>query len=501
MVLLAPLAEVINGISVTEAGSMRAFWQQALPRYTLSTLMLASGVLVLALTLGGAQAWILDRYDFPGRNWLVWAVLLPFTMPSYLLAYVYADLLQGTGPLQTWLRSISGWSYGSYWFPEARSLPFAILLMSVALSPYAYLAASAALRAQSSCILDAARTLGYSPWAAFWRIGLPMLRPALAAGGALITMEVLNDFGTVDHLAIDTLATGITRSWYAYGQKPLALKIAATVLLLSVLLIASERRLRARARYTQPGGTLHLRSRRVLKGPGRLVVWIFLGGCVIFAFALPLIRLLGLASAAHVVWPDLAAMTIRSTALAAATAATVTAIGFVIAWGFRRSQGPWSWPRQWAAMGYGVPGAVIAVGIMQLWPAAIGSSLLLLYGLVARFAAIGINALDASLTKISPSMDDAARTLGASTRIIIRRIYLPLLGPGVRTVLVLVFVDTIKELSATMILSPLNFSVLSTYIHNLAADERLADCAPAALVMVAIGTLPLLVFQRLERSR
>lgn len=495
--LVAPLVAVFLELPAGALdGQATAFWRVSLPRYAAGTLVLLSSVVPLACLSGALQAWLVHRYRFPGSRALRWASLLPFSLPSYLIAYVYADLLQVTGPVQTLLRETFGLGIGGYWFPEVRSTWFAVLVLVAALQPYVVLTVAALLRAQSDCVIDAARTLGLSARGAFARVGLPLLRPALAVGGALVAMEVLNDFGTVDHLAVDTLATGITRSWYGYGSKPTALLLAAVLLALSLATIVGERAGRGRRRFEQAGGVYHRSASRPLRPLAAALAAVFCWSWVVFGFAVPTTCLLVHATGASFDLAALAGMTGRSVALAASAAVLVALIGFTVAWGNRRLSWWQAWSRSATALGYSVPGAVVAVGIMSLLPGAIGSVALLLHGYAVRFSAIGVHGFDAALHKISPAMDEAARTLGYAPLGVARRIYAPLLGPATLTVLTLVFVDTLKELSATMILSPLDFPVLSTHIHNLASDERLVESAPAALVLVAAGLVPLLWAQR-----
>ncbi len=511
--LLAPDAEIWAHLAST-----------VLARYVGNTLVLALGVGVGVTVLGVGTAWLVTMCRFPGRSWCEWALLLPLAVPTYIIAYTYTDLLQYAGPVQSALRAATGWTRQDYWFPQIRSLGGAIVVMTLVLYPYVYLMARAAFLSQSSCLLDVCRTLGRNPWRHFIEVAVPMARPAIAGGVALALMETLADFGTVQYFGISTFTTGIYRTWFALGEPAGAGQLAAVLMLFVFGLVWLERSARGEARYDHTAAAKPLLSYE-LRGWRR---WLALAACALpigLGFALPVLTLLVLT------WQGgdalLAGRFLRlawnSFSLAAIAAAVIVLCALVVAYGLRlRPNAVMQTAGRIAAMGYAIPGAVIAVGVLipfaQLdnaidgWlRASLGiSSGLLLTGTIAglvfaylvRFLAVGLNALDAGLGKINRNLDDAARTLGHRPMRTLWRVHLPLLRGTLLTAAVLVFVDVLKELPATLILRPFNFETLAVRVYQFAGDERLAEASTAALAIVLVGILPVVLLSRaITRTR
>jgi iron(III) transport system permease protein len=487
-----------------------------LPRYLLNTLWLLLGGGAGVLIVGVGTAWIVTAYRFPGSRACQWLLLLPMAVPAYLLAYTYADLLQFAGPVQTALRAWFGWHRGDYWFPEIRSTGGAVFVMVFVLYPYVYVLARTAFLEQSASALEASRTLGQGGWRAFARVALPLARPGIVAGLALVSMEVLADFGTVKHFEVATFTTGIYLTWFGLGSPVGAAKLAAILLIVVLGVLGLEQRLRGGRRY-------HRISARPVRP-----AWQRLGGirgagalaaCLIppaLGFCIPggaLLRMTALAGDAafgrH--FGRLAANTF---ALAAATAALAVLVAALIAYAARLARGPATrLAARLAALGYAVPGSVIAVGVMlpfgwidntvDAWVRAAfgrstglllsGTAVALLFGYLVRFLALSFNAVEAGLSRIRSSMDEVAQTLGHGPGSTLWRVHAPMMKGSLLTAGLLVFVDTLKELPATLILRPFNFETLALRVYRLASDERLAQASTAALTIVAVGIVPVIV--------
>ena len=490
-----------------------------LARYVTNTLCLLLGVGLATLVIGAGTAWLCAMCRFPGRAVFQWALLLPLALPAWAIAYAYAGMFEYAGPVQSALREAFGWTRRDYWFPDIRSLGGAIAVLSLALYPYVYLLARAAFLDQSVCALEIGRTLGRGAWRGFAGIALPLARPALAGGVALALMEALSDFGTVDYYGVDTFATGIYRTWFALGDVAAAAQLSAVLLVFVFAVLAAERWQRRRARYHHTTG----RSGRV--SAHRLSGWrAALAASACFAplalgFLLPAGRLAAWAAST---WRDRAdgdfgALAGTSFLLAALTALLAVAAALSIAYAARLGLGPIGRAaRRIAGLGYAVPGAVVAVGV--LLPLAwldhridavaravfgVSTGLLVTGGVAAlvfaylvRFLAVSMNAVDAAFVRVTGHMDGAARTLGAGPARVLRRIHLPMLRGGLLTAALLVFVDTMKELPATLILRPFDVNTLAVRAYELASDERLADAAAPALAIVVVGLLPVILLSR-----
>ncbi len=519
LLLLLPIASVVAHLFQPDEGSWAHLSETLLPGYLLNSFLLVVSVGVIVPIIGSGTAWLTTLCRFPGDRFFAWALVLPLAVPGYVVAYAYTDALDVAGPLQTWLRATFDWRFGDYWFPNIRSLPGAALLLSLVLYPYVYLLARAAFLQQSACVLEVGRTLGYRPWGLFLSVALPLARPAIAAGTALALMETLADYGTVAFFGVHTFTTGIVRAFTAFGDKVAAVQLSAVLLIGVLALLMLERWSRSRRQYHHTTGRYSSLPRFPLSG---------FRACLAFAVcALPL--LLGFLLPAGLLfwmWLDQAQGKVDSRFLdwawnsfsfGAITAALAVVIGLLLAYGLRqRSSRLLSGLSRLAGMGYAIPGTVIAVGaIIPLaaldravaqalrdffgWNTGLilsGSIVALVYAYLVRFLAVSLNTLDASLGKIRFSLDEAARTLGRRPAGILREVHAPLLMSGMATAALLVFVDVMKELPATLLLRPFNTDTLAVQAYNFASDERLADAGLPSLAIVAVGILPVLLLSR-----
>jgi iron(III) transport system permease protein len=489
-----------------------------LPEYVASTLWLCAGVGAGASIVGISTAWLVTMHEFPGRRFFEWALVLPLAVPAYVMAYAYTDLLQFTGPVQSWLRGALGWRAGEYWFPDVRTLGGAVAMFVFVLYPYVYLLARTAFLEHAGSMVEAGRSLGLGPWSAFFRVSLPLARPAVAAGAALALMETLADYGAVAYFGVQTFTTGIYRAWFSLGDPIAAAQLATMLLALVVVLLVAERLSRGRARFHVAGGrgrppAVQLRRWRAA---GAAVTC---GLPLAVGFAIPAGVLLWMAVAGGdaQLGTRFLRLARNSFTLAAVTAVVAVAVAVLLGYAARTTRS--AWPRsvnRLVGLGYATPGSVIAVGVLipvtgvDRWlAAALESSLgirvgllltggiaALVYAYLVRFLAVALQTVEASLARITPSMDDAARSLGCDPAATLRRVHLPLLRGGLLTAGLLVFVDVMKELPATLVMRPFDFDTLATQAYTLASDERLGEASSSALAIVAVGVLPLVAISR-----
>ncbi|MBK7673358.1 MAG: iron ABC transporter permease [Candidatus Accumulibacter sp.] len=494
-----------------------------LPDYVANTLVLCIAVGLGVIVIGVATAWLTAMHDFPGRALFEWALVLPMAMPAYVLAYVYTDFLQFVGPLQSLLRESFGWSKADYWFPEVRSLGGAVTMFVFVLYPYVYLLTRTAFIERAGGMLEASRTLGLGPWRSFFRVSLPLARPAVAAGATLALMETLADYGTVSYFGVQTFTTGIYRAWFSLGDRIAAAQLAAALLAFVIVVLLIEWRSRGRARFHNTTGRHRPPGGRRLPGWRG---WLATAACTLplsIGFLLPAYLLLRLAltDSDTPLGPHFATLARNSLLLAALTAIIAVTLAVLLAYGARLSKGLLAPAlNRLVGLGYAVPGSVIAVGVLipvtrldhwlaqqwQQWsgdnPGLLitGGIAALVYAYLVRFLAVALQSVGTSLTKITRSMDDAARSLGLGQGATLRRVHLPILRGSLFTAGLLVFVDVMKELPATLVMRPFDFDTLATQAYTLASDERLAEAASVSLAIVAVGLLPLVVLSR-EMSR
>ncbi len=525
LVISAPVVVILGHVFIPAGEIWAHLAATVLPRYVFNTIWLFVGVGAGTLVIGVGCAWLVTMCRFPGVGAFEWALLLPFAVPAYVLAYAYTGMFEFAGPVQTALRDAFGWGRHDYWFPEIRSLGGAIAMMTLVLYPYVYLLSRAAFLEQSVCVLEVSRTLGRGPWRSFVTVALPLARPGIVAGLSLALMETLNDFGTVDYFAVDTFTTGIYRTWLGLGEAAAAAQLAAIMLLFVFSLVILERWSRRRIRF-------HHTSIRYRRLPGHRLTGLRAAGAVtacltpiLLGFLLPGAALLvwSIETAEAVIDARFFGFALNSFTLATLTSAVAVAVAVVLAYAarLRRSKLIASAVRV-AGMGYAVPGAVIAVGILLVssevdntidaWMrASLGLSTGLIFtGTVAgivfaylvRFLAISLNTVEASLAKITPNMDSAARTLGLRPIGMLRRVHAPMMWGSLLTAATLVFVDVMKELPATIIMRPFNFDTLAIRAYQLASDDQLAEASSAALGIVLVGIVPVILLSlAITRSR
>ena len=518
-VVALPAFVVVIHLFLPDEGAWRHIAAVLLPSYLGNSLLLGAGTAAGVLGIGLATAWLVAMCRFPGRRFFEWALVLPLAFPAYVIAYTYTDMLQVAGPVQSWIREVTGWSARDYWFPEIRSLGGAVAMMSLVLYPYVYLLGRVAFIRQSRGVLDAARTLGCGPWGAFFRVALPMARPALVAGVLLALMETLADFGTVAYFGVPVFTTGIYRAWFSLGDPVSAAKLSAVLLGLVLLLVAAERWNRGSMRFHQTGAASGDRAGYRLAGWRAAAA---AGACALplaFGFLLPAGRLLWLTlvSGDAQFGPRYLGLVANSAGLAAVAAIVAVVAALVVAYGRRLLPGRlMGATHRLAGLGYAIPGSVIAVGVliplaaadlglrtaMQAWFGVelglvlTGGVLGLVFAYVARFLAVSLHTVDAGLAGITPSMDMAARSLGHGPGATLRRVHGPMLRGSLLTAGLIVFVEVMKELPATIILRPFDFDTLAVQAYKLAADERLAEASTASLAIVAAGVLPVLLLAR-----
>jgi len=490
-----------------------------LPEYVANTLWLCLGVGGGAALVGVSTAWLVTMLEFPGRRFFEWALVLPLAVPAYVMAYSYTDLLQFVGPVQTWLRDSFGWQRGDYWFPDVRTLGGAICMFTFVLYPYVYLLARTAFLERATGMLEVGRTLGLGPWGSFFRISVPLARPAIAAGVALALMETLADYGTVAYFAVQTFTTGIYRAWFSLGDRVAAAQLSASLLGFVALVLLAERLSRGRARFHNTTGRNRPQPGRRLRLFGAVGAFSACALPLILGFLLPAGFLLHMALSEGDAQFGSRFMQLagNSFSLASLTALLATGLALLLAYAVRLTRSAWPMAmNRVVSLGYAVPGSVIAVGVLipvtrfDNWLAQwitswtgtnpglllTGGITALVYAYLVRFLAIALQTVEASLGKITPSMDDAARSLGCGQGATLRRVHLPLLRGSLLTAGLLVFVDVMKELPATLVMRPFNYDTLATQAYTLASDERLAEASTAALAIVCVGVLPLIAVSR-----
>ncbi|MBK7686334.1 MAG: iron ABC transporter permease [Rhodocyclaceae bacterium] len=529
LVAVPVLAVVLNIFGGGTGDTWRHLLDTVLADYAVNSLILCLGVGICVGLLGTGAAWLVTHYEFRGRQVAQWALLLPMAMPAYVLAYTYTDFLQFAGPVQSALRETFGWHKADYWFPDVRSISGAIVLFSCVLYPYVYLLARAAFIERAGSMVDAARALGLSPWQTFRQVTMPLARPAIAAGIALALMETLADYGTVAYFAVNTFTTGIYRAWYSLGDRVAAAQLAACLLAGVLVLLVIEQASRGRARYHNVGGQQRKSPREGhrLFGVRAVLAQIACLIPIVVGFILPagLLLRLALDGGDAQFGSRFLILARNSFSVAFITALLAVGLALLLAYAARPSAGASSGrgrnflPRMYrrvVGLGYAVPGSVIAVGVLipvtrldgvlaQWWQQLFGTNpgliltggiAALIYAYLARFLAIALQSLDAGFARITPSMDTAARSLGAGSGETLRRVHLPLLRGSMLTAGLLVFVDVMKELPATLVMRPFNFDTLATQTYALATDERLAEASTAALAIVAVGLLPIIVLSK-----
>ena len=520
----------VGSVLLTALGPSDGIWSHLVSTvlwvYVGNTLWLMLGVGVGTIAIGTSTAWLVTMYRFPGRRVLSWALLLPLAVPSYILAFVITDQLEYAGNVQAALRGVFGWtSPREYWFPEIRSLGGATVVLSLVLYPYVYLLARAAFIEQSFGLFEASRTLGRTPLASFFTVAAPLARPAIAVGVALALMETLNEFGTIDFFAVPTLTAGIFDVWLNMDSTTGAAQLASVLVTFTLVLVVVERGSRRSRRYHETTTRVQALPEYPLPTVRGIAALVWCATPVALGFVLPAWVLGGYAVTfyAETLEADYLAYVRNSMTLAACAAVVVALAGIVLAYGVRLSpRRAMRWLAEFAAIGYAIPGAVLAVGIMvplgyfdnaidaasrtlfgvPLGLLVSGTAVGLVIGYAVRFLALGYRTVDSGLSRVTPGIEGAARTLGAGPARSLLRVHLPIIRPSIVTAALLVFVDTMKELPLTLILRPFNFDTLATFVYQYASDELLEECALGALTIVAAGVVPVILMSRtITRSR
>ena len=527
MVTIICVIPYVGVLAAAASGSFETLGllaQTVLARYTMTTLILVALVMTGSAVIGAGAAWLVTMTDFPGRRWLEIALALPLAFPAYVLAYGYTHILDHPGIVQSTLRDVTGWGPRDYWFPEIRSIGGAALMLTLVLYPYVYLLARAAFAAQGSSTFLAARVLGRSPFKAFLHVSLPMARPAIASGVMLVAMETIADFGTVAYFGVQTFAVGIYTSWFTMADRAAAAQLALGLLSFALLLAMLERTSRGGAKYAN--GRRNAPMQRIkLGGTQRIMASAFCLTPVILGVLLPVIALstMAIGSEQDLLSPRYLGFIKNSLMLASIAAVLAVIAALVLGTLHRVRANKWTGASLYLTrIGYAVPGGVIAVGLLvpfaafdnslDAWMRATfdistgllftGSIWLLIFAYLIRFLAAAIGAYEGGIATVGPNMDAAARTLGQDMPGLVRRVHIPLLRTSLLTAGLIVFVDVMKELPATLIMRPFNYDTLAVQAYRLASDERLEGAAVPSLVIAAIGLIPvILLCRRIGKGR
>jgi iron(III) transport system permease protein len=501
-------------------------WRTMLPPYIFNTLGLLTIVGLLSTCMGVSSAWIVTAIDFPFRKTLSWLLVLPLAAPAYIVAYAYTEFLDTTGPFQSVIRQTLDLSPSYAIIPGLRGLWGAAIMLSLVLYPYIYVAARASFLRLSTSQFLAARSLGMPPWKAFFNVVLPCSRLAIIAGLSLVLMETLADFGVADYFALPTLSTGVFRTWLALGDKVAALKIAGIMLIFAFTLLYVERLSRRGKLVGKEQSTTNEPMFKV-KGPAAIGLLVLCSLPVILGFVIPVLILLhsALSFGDQQTFSQLMGYAWNSVRIAFIVAILAVIISIVYAYAKRRAEAQQNNSRvisiatRISTIGYALPGTVLAVGLLMFLSPVdraftgwlnqtfgssfglilTGTMVALVYALIVRFLTVAFNNVDAGSASITPAMDAAARSLGATPIQLIKRIHIPLLRPSLAAALCLVFIDVKKELPATLILRPFNFETLATRVYRLASDERLSEASTAALLIILVSTIPVIIFNRLGK--
>jgi len=517
LLLVVPIASVCLSVVSGFSPVFAHLAETVLPEYIVNTLSLVGLVVAGVLIIGVPAAWLTSCCEFTGRRVLEAALILPLAAPAYVLAYAYAGFLSAYGPVQESLRALTGWETGEYWFPEVRSLPGAALMLTLVLYPYVYLLARARFLSESATALEAARLLGRGPWAAFFAVSLPLARPALAAGAALAAMETFADYGTVSYFGVPAFTTGIYSAWFSFADPKAAAQLASILIGFVALALLLERFARGKARFHETGRRDRRPARFELTGMRSVGAITACSLPPIFGFVVPALVLGELLIESGGPTRDFARHLVNSLTLAGIAAVVVTAGALVLA--FARKERPTALAGRaasFASLGYAVPGAVIAVGVLGPFAAldntiaflaqhifGVSTGLVFTGGIAALifaysvlYLAVALQSVGAGLERMTPSISGAAKLLARGPWDALMRVYLPLISPSVLTAALLVFVDVMKELPATLMLRPFNFDTLAIAANNYASDERLSWAAAPSLAIVAAGIIPCILLIR-----
>jgi iron(III) transport system permease protein len=509
---------VIFGNFFTKGGEI---WLHILknlvPGYVTNTFLLMTGVAFLTFALGVGSSWIVTMYRFPGHRFFEWALILPIALPAYISGFTWAGILEYTSPVYTFFRSTVGIDTGQVLFFDVMSLPGAIIVFSLALYPYVYLLTRAYFLNQSRALFEVTASMGMSPWQSFRRVALPIARPAIVAGVSLALMEVLNDYGLVKYFGLDTFTTGIFNAWFAFGNLNAALKLSGYLMLFVLALIFIERWQRGEMRFDMGMSDTPITEKK-LAGLKSTLAIVIVSIPFLFGFLFPFIMILYWTSlvSGDAFTFDFWILLRNSFVLAFLAALTVVMIAVFVAFTVRTYPLKFiKMAARFSTLGYALPGAVVAIGILVvfLWfesritsitgsnmnAALVGTGFALIYAYLVRFMAIGYNSIESGSEKISISIDQASRSLGITKLRTMLKIHLPLIKSSMIAAVLLVFIDVLKELPLTLILRPFNFDTLAIRAFEYASDERLAEAAPSAVIIVLTGFIPVYMLNKMMK--
>ncbi|MDW6003051.1 ABC transporter permease [Vibrio mangrovi] len=519
LVLVAPVVAIFYTAAGASGDVFLHLMSTVMSTYVWNTIIIAVGVMVCALLFGLPCAWLMAMCRLPSEKVLQWALVLPLAMPGYIVGYIFTDWFDYAGPIQVFLRHMTGWEGNTYWFPDIRSLGGASLILGLVLYPYVYLMCRAAFMEQSVSLLQSARLLKCSGWESFLRISLPIARPAIAVGVSLVAMEAVGDFGTVSYFAVNTLTTAIYDTWLGYSNINAAAKISAMMLIIIFLLLSAERYSRRKQKLFQAQFSSHEDIRYVLHGWRKWLALFWCWGLVLIAFILPVIQLCDYAWIYFSQsWTASFHRYVLNSLQVSVIAACIAVVLAVMVNFYVRLSGARIGVASMraASLGYAVPGTVLAIGVMvpvlmmdhlvndiakwMSWsrPGLIfsGTVFALIMALLVRFTAVAIGSVENSLNKITPSLDMASRTMGYTPNQMLRWVHLPLIRRGCLIAGLLVFIESMKELNAALLLRPFNFETLATYVYNYASTEQLELAALPALILILVGLIPLILINR-----
>jgi len=524
LLAVLPVGALLWKATGDTSGIWQHLLQNVLPQSAGVTAILLVGVGISVFLTGSITAWLVNRYDFPLRGFVRWGLVLPLAIPTYLAAYTYTEFLDFTGPVQTLVRAAGGFqSARDYWFPDIRSTTGAILLLGVVLFPYVYLPASLSFGMQGRSMIDVARVLGAGPFKLFWRVAVPAARPAITVGVMLAMMETLNDIGAVEHLGVRTLTFSVFDTWLNRSSLAGAAQISLMLLLVVALLVHVERRMRRERAFSDSRHKPEMEAPIRLRGIRAYVASAICLAPIIFGFVIPAGQMIAFVQTdpGQILQSGLGQAAWHSVMVAASTALVCVITGFVIVYGRRRSPGSlFTIAGRFTGFGYAVPGTILAIGVLTACSGfdnsldsfmrnsfgistgllISGSIAVLVYASSIRFLAIAAGNIEAGYEKISHNLAAAARTLGRTEMKVLKEIDLPLLKRAFGTAALIVTVDTMKELSATLMLRPFNFNTLATYVYERASRAVFEEAAFAALLIVLIGLVPVYMLTRFSDS-
>lgn len=523
--LSIPVITIFYSVFSSSDGVWEHLASTVLSDYISQSALLMVGVGVSVLFLGIGPAWLVTMTRFPGSRILEWALVLPLAMPAYIIAYTYTGMLDVGGPLQSWIRETFDVRYGDYWFPEIRSIGGAITMLSLVLYPYVYLLTRTAFIEQSVCVLEVSRTLGASPFKAFSRVAIPLARPAIIAGLSLVLMETLADYGTVQYFGVSAFTAGIFRTWFGLGSPTAAAQLAAVLMIFILMLVLAEHWSRAKARYHHTSNKYTRLPRIELHGWKRAGAMTYCYLPVLLGFLIPFIQLSLWAVETWELLDRSNFITLFANSLKLASITAIIALGLGLFITYSKRLRPSIMLRgivRVLSLGYAIPGTVVAVGVLipfawfdntlDGWMRQhfdystglifSGTLVAVVFAYLVRFLPVSINTLDAGLGKVKPTMDDVGRSLGLRPLQILRRVHIPVIQSSLLTASLLVFVDVLKELPATLILRPFNFNTLAIRTYELANQERLAEASSTALMIVLAGIIPVIILSlTISKSR